>query len=362
MLAPPAPAVLPSPRRVPEPDGPGGPPRGGGRVAQMDGLRALCFLGVFAEHAGGTAFHGGYAGVFVFFALSGFLVVGLLDRIDGPGPRGLAGFYARRLLRICPLYYAALAVIAAGWHVGGLGWYLAYLQNFPLAYGGLTGAPTLHFWSLAVEFQFYMLFPPAYLLTPRRHRVALLLALIAASKLARMTLIGPGDGPWVTWITPVAAEYLLWGCLLGLVPRAGAGAVPGAIAGLGAALVVVWTAWVVAHDHAAGAGGLALGGTIDGIGSALLVYGLWWSRGPLAAALSWRPLVYLGTISYGLYVIHMPMVDLMGMAVRGVPGLWRLWPIHWALSLVPTVALAAASWRWFERPIMRWGRRPSGGA
>jgi peptidoglycan/LPS O-acetylase OafA/YrhL len=338
-----------------------------GRRPQMDGLRALCFLAVFFFHdelrrPNPGRFAWGYAGVYVFFALSGFLVAGLLDRLERGG---LGNFYVRRFLRICPLYYLALAIIAASGPI--LEWrsLAAYTENFRLTEaGGVHHPATGHFWTLAIEFQFYLLFPVIFLATPRSRRVTLVVVLLAASKIARIMLLDAHPGPFTLFLTPICVEYLLWGVLFSLAPRPTTErqAVAAALAGF--ALLAAWTLWRSGfspiHGYGPDAWFTILGGTPDGLGSALLVYGLWWSRGRLAAVLAWAPIVYLGTISYGLYVWHMWAIEAATHYSRWVPDIWRSPWVEggpWPISLALTVAISALCWHFFERPILSIGRR-----
>src|SRR5579862_7894518 len=135
----------------------------------LDGLRGVAILSVMVEHlAPRLLAGGGWVGVDLFFVLSGFLITGvLLDGKDDPH-RGRT-FYVRRALRIFPLYYATLALItfgplakalALGLSAQTLGWYWIYGTNWQIALGmAHIGGPIAYFWSLAVEEQFYLIWP-----------------------------------------------------------------------------------------------------------------------------------------------------------------------------------------------------------
>lgn len=329
--------------------------RDDGRRPQMDGLRAVCFLAVFWYHADPERCPWGYAGVYVFFALSGFLIGGILGRsLPGDIPR----FYARRALRLCPAYFLTLAAVAAVEGLPGWGWYATYNANVPVVLRrSWPAAPAAHLWSLAVEFWWYMLAPIAMIATPRRRRPALILALLVAAKAGRVACLRAIPGPWGLYLMPAGAEYILWGGLMAEMPRLTPGRA-GLAACSGLALLCGWIGW---RCRVGGESGyspstafLVLGGTPDGLGSALLVYGLWWGARGLARPLSLAPLAYLGTISYGLYLYHLPALRWTPPVGGYGPGLWRLGP-H--LPLIATVAAAALSWHLVERPIMRIGRR-----
>jgi peptidoglycan/LPS O-acetylase OafA/YrhL len=149
-------------------------------MAQLDGLRAVAVGAVMLQHfwLGAGLFDFGAMGVRLFFVLSGFLITGILlksrELLDSGEQRpsfALGRFYIRRFLRIFPLYYA---VLLAAWLLrlwgtrGEMGWHLAYLTNVDLFLRGRWWGDISHFWSLAVEEQFYLVWPLVILLAPRR--------------------------------------------------------------------------------------------------------------------------------------------------------------------------------------------------
>ncbi|MGL4555431.1 MAG: acyltransferase family protein, partial [Gemmataceae bacterium] len=146
---------------------------------QLDTLRLLAFLAVFAYHLDDRRYAYGWMGVPLFFALSGFLITRLLLLHEsGSVGRDLGVFYARRTLRIFPLYYATLAALLALGMLPRPGWYFAYLMNVDLFVTNVWPGRTVHFWSLCVEEQFYLLYPAVLLLWPRRGRLGLLVGLL----------------------------------------------------------------------------------------------------------------------------------------------------------------------------------------
>src|SRR5262249_40880734 len=150
----------------------------GAYMPQLDGLRAVAVLAVVAHHTLPgplvDALNPGAAGVRLFFVLSGFLITGILlgcreSMAQQGAGQALASFYARRFLRIFPLYYFALAVVLlAGVQEArdGAAWHLAYLSNVYGVRQGWLGS-LAHFWSLAVEEQFYLVWPALVLSLPR---------------------------------------------------------------------------------------------------------------------------------------------------------------------------------------------------
>jgi peptidoglycan/LPS O-acetylase OafA/YrhL len=170
-------------------------------MPQLDSIRALAVLGVMLWHFWGTPFGLlGVLGVQLFFVLSEFLITGILLRgrtTVGSGARSgwfvIRHFYARRFLRIFPLFYATLAVC---WLTGltdaheDLAWHAVYMSNFYFARVGDYASDLAHFWSLAVEEQFYLVWPFAMIFAPGRILLPVLVCTAAAAPLYR------GAGAW----------------------------------------------------------------------------------------------------------------------------------------------------------------------
>jgi peptidoglycan/LPS O-acetylase OafA/YrhL len=342
-----------------------------GYVPQLDGVRALAVSLVIVQHytRHELPLATGRTGVILFFILSGFLITGILldarqrARAAGsPAPPVLRRFYGRRFLRIFPLYYASLAVLyAAGVPEvkGYAGWHLAYLSNVLFCRLDAWPAATAHLWSLAVEEQFYLLWPLAILFAPEALLLPGMLALAAAAPAARLVLALASPNQIAPYVLPFCVfdslglgallayawryEVLPWRRLARLVAVLSASALA-AFAALYAALRHAgWNevVWVTASD------------TLTAAAMLFLVFGAAaGAAGPFARLLGARPLVYLGRISYGLYLWHLFVPPLLyrALAAAGVaqppngPALWIAWT---AL----TVAVSALSWHLFERPI-----------
>ncbi|HEX9942040.1 MAG TPA: acyltransferase [Thermoanaerobaculia bacterium] len=362
-----------------------------GRLAALDGLRGIAILLVLVLHftlyGGGPPAAGidrfvrrfalaGWIGVDLFFVLSGFLITGILYDAKG-GERYFRNFYVRRLLRIAPLYYGALAVflvlLPALWpaHQGlrwlrGEGfWYWTYLLNFRIAAKGWPEFGALgHFWLLAVEEQFYLLWPLAVFLLRRRPLMALCAAAAAGAVGVRLALHLAGNGPAAFVLAPARLDALAAGAFLALAVRGPGGpdaaarvARPAIVIGLaGLAVLFVWKGGLPSEDAAvAVAGYLLLAVLFAGI-LALAVAARPDSRG--ARWLAAPALVFFGRYSYGLYVLHHPLLFLKppGLSYDAVPAVLGSHLPGWLLFVTAgigvSVVLALLSWRFWEKPFL----------
>jgi peptidoglycan/LPS O-acetylase OafA/YrhL len=335
-------------------------------MPQLDGLRALAVLCVCWHHWMPRRYHGGFnwgsTGVDLFFVLSGFLITGILLACRRPIEAGRQGvgftakrFYARRFLRIFPLYYAVLLLssVALALEPGILLSLWTYTFNLWGAWRGmLSGSWISHFWSLAVEEQFYLVWPWVILCAPRRALVAIIAATIAIGPLSRALLFAAG-APFdaMRMVTTSCLDLLAAGALAAVwVERDGLEAVLRRpivrILGLGGGALFLWGAWIQARgDHASGASQLEV----------LVVYSRWpfftWLvlraaqgfRGLLAGLLASRPLAFVGKISYGVYVFHAFALGLDRVGLAGFHPFMRL-----AVYLAFTLVVAWLSWTVFE--------------
>jgi peptidoglycan/LPS O-acetylase OafA/YrhL len=347
-------------------------------IASLDGIRACAVMLVFVAHAGLKGKVPGEFGVTVFFFLSGYLITTLLRvEHDQSGTISFRAFYLRRVLRIFPPFYLALAAATVLWLVGGLpngprfeaGGLLAqgfFLTNyFIVLHGWWDGhAPgTWIFWSLAVEEHFYLAFPLVYLLLLRfvrgRGRQALILAGLCALVLAwRLVLVlAMGAGKDRTYVaTDTRIDSILFGCILGIVAnpvldrvRVGDGVlrfvlVPLALVGLAASFVIrdPWFQETVAY-------------TVQGICLfplfiAAVHLSTW---GPFRVLnLGW--VKFVGVLSYSIYLVHPAVLWGVNEWARPVPALAQA-----VLGLAITLAIAYGIYLAVEKPAARLRRRLS---
>ncbi len=363
---------------VARPDAPSVPERRPGRVAALDGLRGLAVTAVIVNHLRPSSLRGGWLGVDVFFVLSGFLITSiLLAEHDRDGRIDLRRFYSRRARRLLPalfLLLVAVAVVArvapgtpgfSGLRADGLA-ALGYVANwhFVLAgasyFGAFAPSPLRHLWSLSVEEQFYVVWPLVLVFVARRRgarAVAAVAAGLAVASAVAMAL-EYGNGTHVSRIyfgTDTHAHGALIGCALAALVSTSARPrrLPSIVTAL--ALVVLGVAFVALD----GTGPTAYRGGIAGAGllTALLIAGVTapGASGPAIWLLERSALRALGRISYGLYLWHWPVFELVTAARSGLSG-WLLV----AAQLTITLALALASFALVERPVLRGWPRPRG--
>lgn len=344
----------------------------------LDGLRGLAVALVVVYHLAPSALPGGFLGVDVFFVLSGYLISSLvLVEVERTGGFDLTGFYVRRVKRLLPallLVVLAVGAYARWWaspdELGRLRshslWALGYLANWRFVTDGTTytdvlygESPLRHTWSLAIEEQFYLLFPLLVIAVaaaarwrPRRLRawlggISVVGALASAGWM--IALWGDGADPSRGYFgTDTRAQTILVGVLAGCIQRgrpASAGSPWSSLAAVGAwagAAVLGLGAVVASEDSAV----LQHGGFLAvAVAAALVIAGA--ERAPvLGRVLRWRPLVALGLISYGVYLWHWPVLVLLDEGRTGLSG-WS----HTALLLAVTLAASLASYFAVERPI-----------
>lgn len=328
---------------------------------EIDGLRALAVLPVMFFHAGVPGFPGGFVGVDVFFVISGFLITRIIATELAERRFSIVGFYERRARRILPALSVVLvaatgvaAVLMAPTDLVQYAKSLAATVLFAsnLWFWGKTGGyftpevdghPLLHIWSLAVEEQFYIVFPLLLMACVRWFpaRVRLLAWLVTAGSLALAA--------WQVRFAPTAAFYLAparaWE--LGLGSLLALGAFPDIRArplreGLGWAAILMILLPVLLYGAGTPFPGLAA--LPPCLGAALLIH---LGDSGAGRALRWKPLVWVGLISYSLYLWHWPVIVL----ARGVFAPGGL-PIGLAAAaILVSLALGWLSWRYVERPF-----------
>jgi peptidoglycan/LPS O-acetylase OafA/YrhL len=370
-------------------------PRSGTHVPALDGLRGLAIALVMLLHftqegrlepttSVDKLFAQvallGWAGVDLFFVLSGFLITGILFEAKG-SERFFHNFYMRRALRIFPLYYGFLAAwffllprvytwpsyAASYMHTQAWSW--TYLTNVIQAlHGDLGAAPTYtgHFWSLAVEEQFYLLWPLAVFFLQRRQLVRLCLACVIVGLLLRVWLSAGGNLIAAYVLTPSRMDALTVGSLLALIGRSSHGllllrrlALPVAISSGVVFAITLWfqpaqplaSLLVPGFDHLA----------LAALSGVLILWAVGAGPGTTGHRMFSSPgLRFMGRYSYAMYVFHLPVAYFLGEFAFRVPDVPTI-----AGSQLPgellfvgaatavCVALACTSWHGYEKHFLK---------
>jgi peptidoglycan/LPS O-acetylase OafA/YrhL len=328
----------------------------------IDGLRAVAVLSVIAFHASPDLLPGGYVGVDVFFVISGFLITSIILKHLQKGDFSFLDFYARRAKRIFPALIVVLAAIGLyGWVIllrdefQQLGKHIAagagFIANFALwqeaGYFDRAAAtkPLLHLWSLGIEEQFYFLWPPLLVLLWKRKEILprVVLAVGALSFITNVVLALLWQTSEMFYLPPSRFWELLLGGMLAyaqLVRRKEMSPYPNVQAVCGVALLSIALVFLDARTLYPG-----WWATLPTIGTFLLI-----SAGPTAwinrMLLSSRPFVFVGLISYPLYLWHWPLLSYADILESGKPS--------WSIRLLAVGVAFVLSWltyRAIEKPI-----------
>jgi len=358
------------------PETPGGPPApaSGPYHPALDGLRGAAVAAVLFFHAGFGWAGGGFLGVSTFFTLSGFLITSLLlVEHRRAGRTDLRRFWSRRFRRLIPASLLCLAgVVLFGATVATTAQLetlrvevlaaLADVANWQLIVSGTSYAdiftapsPVQHFWSLAIEEQFYVLFPllmVGLFALGRRTRqtertVAVGLAVVLGGSLLATLLLQGAAIDRIYYGTDTRAAELILGALLAVAldGRVLPGSIRRALAWFGpAALALTLVLWSTAalDDGWLYQGGLAAFGLV----SVAVIAAAVQDRGPVPTVLAWEPLRRLGLISYGVYLFHWPIFLWLTPDRTGLAQ----WPLF-GLRVAVTMAVALASFFLLERPV-----------
>jgi len=345
-------------------------------IAALDGLRAVAIFLVILRHsvevivwpqtrAAGLiqrAMLTGWIGVDIFFVLSGFLITGILVDARGDGTRAPAGyfraFYARRALRIFPLYYLFLVGAFIVQRVPapyGTWWYWTYLTNELFARHGFQRQP--HLWSLAVEEQFYLVWPAMIRLVPRRRLVMVAWAMVVASTVLRVVVATRLAWPGAYVLTSCRLDEFAVGGLLALQWRSTgvtAALRRNARVALVAGVIVVFACGLFPFPIRPRSfeGGVFVAEICTAAAIALTLYPD--QRGALSHLLGLAPLRSIGRYSYAMYLVHVHVITLVHEQVARVYAVPSLATA--ASQVIATLAISWAigwfSWRILERPLL----------
>lgn len=324
----------------------------------IDGLRALAVIAVILFHFEFSWLPGGFVGVDVFFVISGFLITSLIARQIAEGRFSLLDFYERRFRRIYPNLLIVLMMTAA----------LGFIAMVPLTYrpfgrsliwATLSGSnfafiggdgyfdpdnftkPLLHTWSLGVEEQFYLVFPWLLIVAAKRgyHARRLIGGIVA---LSLVLSIGAASANWSPsyFLLPTRFWELGIGALIAILPQSD-GLSPSQRSALGVAglLAIAWAAMRLSESDPF-PGYLALAPTL---GAAAVI---WANGGPTGRILSFRPFVWIGRLSFALYLWHWPLISIA--AGVGLPPTDAATRVAITAIMLP---LSVAGYFLWEQPI-----------
>ncbi|MDX1269045.1 MAG: acyltransferase, partial [Oceanisphaera sp.] len=327
----------------------------------IDGLRAIAVLAVVVFNGFPVLLPGGFVGVDVFFVISGFLISRIIFEKLEQGNFSFSGFYAARVRRIFPALLVVLAVcLVMGWlallpdEFSQLGQHVlasaAFVQNVVLwqeaGYFDVATElkPLMHLWSLAVEEQFYIVYPLLIWAAWRLGWPVLPVITVLGVASFGMNLVGMSQDPAQTFFL---AHTRVWELLVGaaiarFADRGWHVPMPWANLLSGAGLLLLVASGVLVHQGRAFPGAWAL---LPVLGAGALILAgsqAWFNRRFLVL----RPVVFIGLISYPLYLWHWPLLSFARIMENGTPAVW-IRVISVALSLM----LAWLTWKFVETPI-----------
>jgi peptidoglycan/LPS O-acetylase OafA/YrhL len=350
-------------------------------LEELDGLRAFCVLLVISTHMADRRiweWFSGDLGVMIFFVLSGYLISMLALREERKkGAVSLKAFYVRRTFRIFPLYFLilaahAVALLCLGWvpalrgyFVDALPSYFLFYQDFQFAHDVPLGrhSPFAHSWSLGIEEKFYFIWPLLPFVVLRgskslRLGAAVMLVLFCMSMRSLHRL--PSLSGWHLDVVLFSYYYITVGCLLALLLEDERWFLRLRFLGNRswqlAALCLVLTLQVAYRFVVFQIPEVQI---LYGLAVGLLVAGIVLGKGPIQKFLRWKPLTFVGSLSYGMYLVHGLGIGVAQKVMRGGGGRPEIAVLTYVLACTVTVACAYALAVLVERPLIRVGRRLS---
>lgn len=354
-----------------------------GYRSDIDGLRAVAVLSVIAYHVGVLHCSGGYVGVDVFFVISGYLISSIIFSEIANSRFSIVAFYERRIRRIFPALFAMLLTLSLFAVVFLLPSELIdfgktslastfsssnfYLWNQSGYFSHRNSNPLLHTWSLAVEEQFYILFPLFLVLVrrffPQRLRISVVvLFLLSLLSSAIVVLISPDTAFYMPY---TRAWELLLGTLLslGFFPRLSRALLRNLVAVTGLGMIFYSDLFYSPATLFPG-----LSALVPCIGSALIIGAGESGTSVVYSVFSWRPVVFIGLISYSLYLWHWPVLLANRMAILDVNAAFErrfstiIAPGRFEHIVVIAVSLILAiiSWKFVEQPFRKGRMRLAG--
>ncbi len=333
--------------------------------ADIDGLRAVAVIPVVLYHLGVPGFGGGFVGVDVFFVISGFLITGILYEEAKRGTFSIANFYHRRIKRIFPALFTVLIVTAIfaylllmngefkkfqGSVFSTLLFYSNYHFMFDVGYfaDAAEKKPLLHMWSLAVEEQFYVFFPLVLMLIYRfiKAHIVLILYLLTLLSFVYSTFLVHSNPSDAFYSTPARAWELMLGSILAVnkeklfVKNTSAANL---LSWLGLGMILVAVFWFTNNTVFPGPAA-----ALPVLGSCFIIMSGAHAKTTVKSLLSSKSFVFIGLISYSLYLWHWPVIVLY--------GFYTMDHFNWQEMLIMflcMILLAYISWKFIEAPFRK---------
>jgi peptidoglycan/LPS O-acetylase OafA/YrhL len=325
-------------------------------IPQLDGLRAAAILMVFATHAAHAPLL--WVGVDLFFVLSGYLITGILLRLkQDPAAGYFRPFYLRRARRILPPYFLFLILAAVIFHIRWIAclWCVLFSANIGLALGKINASVLTPLWSLAVEEQFYLIWPCVVLFcSPRTlKRVAVSVIIVSPVLRAAATPFFHTHFP-IYFLGVFRADGLCAGALIAVAQieqsswlAISCNKIVAAFTAVSALCFGLLTLLPSFHTGSNSVLFNSLGySLISWFFFGILVLALTLTQGFALTVLSWSPIRYLGKISYSFYLWHWAILMLLSERIH-------LAPLVTLSAFALTAAIASASWHFMESPILR---------
>jgi len=328
----------------------------------IDGLRAIAVLGVLIFHLDESFLSGGYVGVDVFFVISGFLITSIILRDLDKGSFSIVTFYERRIRRIAPaLFFMLLVVCGLAMQfllptdllefAKSLRYSLFSVSNFHFLnasedyfHQGVSEMPLLHTWSLSVEEQFYIFFPLLIIVGHRfvksRARLTVCFGILCLASLFLSQWVVSRTPDKAFYLLPWRAWELLIGSLLALLNRPNQKIWGAQFLGVIGLVLILYS--MVFFDRTTSFPGFSA--LIPCFGTALVIYAGRLGTGLSSRILSIKPLVFLGLISYSVYLWHWPLITFAKYTFRYSQSMM-------VAILLGSLVLGFFSWYFVERPF-----------
>ena len=331
--------------------------------ADIDGLRALAVLAVIFFHAGVPGFSGGFVGVDVFFVISGFLITSIILKDIHTGKFSIAKFYERRIRRIFPALFPVIAfTVVVGFFIFDPGSFkelgksiiattffssnILFLREVGYFDADAITKPLLHTWSLAIEEQFYIFFPLLLIAIHRFSESRYFQWLLGIGLVSLLTSIyGVYTNQAATfYLVPTRAWELLFGSIfaLGVIPQLQTTFHRNLFSIVGFSLIIL-SIWRYSEATLfPGAAALA-----PVLGAGLIIYsGIGGGESAISKLLTLKPLVFIGLISYSLYLWHWPLIVFIKYL-----SIKDLTPLEITGIIVSSLTVSTLSWKFIEQPF-----------